>query len=303
MSNKLVFNVNADEDNLKLNEYLRSIAKFSSRFSRKAVRDGHVKINDNNVTLYTRVRAGDRIEVEIEKKEEQQDIVPEKIQLDVIYEDCDIIIVNKPSNMIVHPTRNYPNGTLTNGLLYYFKEKNEKSIVRLVSRLDRDTTGLILVAKNSFSHMALARDMDKAEFQKNYLAIVHGNLKEKKGIIHKPIYKCEDGSIKRVIDKRGQESITHFEVVESFNDADLVKLTLETGRTHQIRVHLSSIGHPIFGDTLYGNEVRKYIDRQALHAYRLQIPHPRTSQILNFECGLPNDMNELLTKLKKSYKV
>lgn len=294
---ELKFLVKEEEDGLKLNEYLRSVAKFSSRFTQKVVRGGRVKVNSANATLFSKLKSGDVIEVQIEK-EEEQDIIPEKIPLDIIYEDSDILVLNKPKGMIVHPTRSCINGTLANGILYYFREKGEKSIVRLVSRLDMDTSGLILVAKNAFSHMSLARDMNREEFRKTYLAIVHGNLSEKKGTIDRPIYKVDDGSLKRIVDERGQRSITHFEVVERFKEGDLVKLILETGRTHQIRVHLSSLGNPIFGDALYGENEDHYIERQALHAYGLQIPHPRTGEIFKFQCDLPEDMIKLLSKLK-----
>ncbi|MCY6355739.1 RluA family pseudouridine synthase [Clostridium sp. ZS2-4] len=293
----LKFLVKKEEDGLKLNEYLRSVAKFSSRFTQKVVRGGGVKVNGTNATLFSKLKSGDVIEVQIEK-EEEQDIIPEKMPLDIIYEDSDILVINKPKGMIVHPTRSCINGTLANGILYYLREKGEKSIVRLVSRLDMDTSGLILVAKNAFSHMSLARDMNRKEFQKTYLAIVHGNLSEKNGTIDRHIYKVDDGSLKRIVDQRGQKSITHFEVVESFKEADLVKLVLETGRTHQIRVHLSSLGNPIVGDSLYGKNEEDYIDRQALHACGLQIPHPRTGEILKFQCDLPADMVKLLSKLK-----
>ena len=205
--------------------------------------------------------------------------------------------------MVVHPTRGYPLGTLANGVLYYFQEKGEKCIVRLVSRLDMDTSGLIIIAKNQFSHMALARDMQDKEmqgktFEKSYMAIVHGNMENKSGTIDLPIGKPDEESIKREICEDGQRSITHYEVIESFKNGDLVKMTLETGRTHQIRVHLSHIGHPIYGDSLYGKEEIHYIDRQALHAYKLIIPHPRTGEELILMTDLPEDMKNLISKLK-----
>lgn len=293
----LKFIVQNEYDGLKLNQYLRSVVKFSSRFTQKVVRSGGVKVNNVNATLFTKLSAGDSIEVYIEKSEEQ-DIIPEKMELDIVYEDKDIIVVNKPAGIVVHPTKRYPQGTLANGLLYHFKQNGDNCIVRLVSRLDMDTSGLILVAKNAFSHMSLARDMNKEQFVKAYLAIVHGNLPQEKGVIDKPIYKPDDGSIKRIIDGRGQKSITHFNVVERFNNSDLVRLVLETGRTHQIRVHLSSMGTSIYGDSLYGKEEDEYINRQALHAYSLQILHPRSGELLKFQCELPDDMKELLRKLK-----
>ncbi|KGM97928.1 pseudouridylate synthase [Clostridium novyi A str. 4552] len=298
-NNVLKLKVQINDEEIRLNHYLKNYAKCSSRFIRKAAREGRIKVNNNeNVRLSYMLKNNDLIELQINRKEEQ-DIVPEKMSLDIIYEDEDIIVINKPKGIVVHPTKRHLNGTLSNGVLYYFKEKNENSIVRLVNRLDMDTSGLVLIAKNAYSHMALSRDMQKDDFIKRYLAIVHGNLEEKSGVIDKPIYRVGEGTLKRVIDERGQKSITRFKVIESYENADLIELTLETGRTHQIRVHLSSIGHPIYGDALYGKEEHEYIDRQALHAYKLQIPHPKDGRILKLQSDLPDDMKNLIDKLKK----
>lgn len=147
--------------------------------------------------------------------------------------------------------------------------------------------------------MALARDMNDDTFKKSYLAVIHGTLKEKKGTIDLPIYRPEDSSLKRVVDPRGQRSITHYKVIEDFKDASLIELLLETGRTHQIRVHVEHLGHPIIGDTLYRSEDDKvYIERQALHAYKLEFPHPRTGEILELSCDIPSDIKQLIEKLK-----
>ncbi|WP_392486608.1 RluA family pseudouridine synthase [Haloimpatiens sp. FM7315] len=296
MDNIIKYKVKDGEEEIKLRIYLREIPKLSSRFITKAIKDERIKVNGEKARLNNKTKVGDIIEIKINKKEEQN-IIPEKMDLDIVYEDLDVIVLNKAPNMVVHPTKSYPKGTLSNGLLNYFMEKGENCIVRLVSRLDMDTSGLILVAKNQFSHMALARDMNMAEFQKSYYAIVHGNLKEKKGTINLPIYRTGGDSINRIVDERGQESITHFEVIKSYSKGDLVKLTLETGRTHQIRVHMSHIGHPLFGDVLYGKEEKEYIERQALHAYKLSFPHPRDGHIVNLERELPKDMKNLLEKI------
>ncbi|SKA75445.1 23S rRNA pseudouridine1911/1915/1917 synthase [Clostridium sp. USBA 49] len=297
MDNFLIFKVCEKEDGLKLREYLKKVAKLSGRLIRGAALHDKIKVNDKIVKLNYILKKDDIITFDV-TKEESQNIEPEKMEIEVVYEDMDVIVVNKPSGIVVHPTKSYPNGTLANGLLYYFKEKNENCIVRLVSRLDMDTSGLILIAKNQFSHMALARDMQNDNFKKNYLAIVHGKLKSKEGTIDLPIYRPEKDSIKRIVDYRGQKSITHFNVIEEFNLGSLVKLTLDTGRTHQIRVHLSYIGNPIYGDSLYGTDKDDiYIKRQALHAYKLAFPHPRTGEIITLESNLPKDMQELIKKL------
>ncbi|AEB76522.1 RluA family pseudouridine synthase [Clostridium botulinum] len=296
--NIIKLKVEIQDEEIRLSHYLKNVAQCSSRFTRKAAREGRIKVNGENVRLSYMLKNDDIVELQINRKEEQ-DIIPEKMDLDIIYEDDDIIVVNKPKGIVVHPTKRHLNGTLSNGVLYYFNDKNENSIVRLVNRLDMDTSGLVLIAKNAYSHMALSRDMQKDDFVKKYLAIVHGNLNEDSGVIDKPIYRVGEGTLKRVIDERGQRSITRFKVVEQYKNASLVELTLETGRTHQIRVHLSSIGYPIYGDSLYGEEEPQYIDRQALHAYKLQIPHPKDGKILKLESDLPEDMKNLIRKLSE----
>jgi 23S rRNA pseudouridine1911/1915/1917 synthase len=299
MNNNLIYKITEDEKDIKLREYLRRNAKLSGRLIKGAAIDGRIKVNEIVTKLNYVLKIGDVISFQVEK-EESQNIEPEKIDLDIRYEDEDIIIVNKMPGMVVHPTKSYTSGTLANGLLYYFKEKGENCIVRLVSRLDMDTSGLIIVAKNQFSHMSLARDMQSEYFKKSYMAVVHGNLNDKEGTIDLPIYRTNDGSIKRVVDERGQRSVTHYRVAQSYNEAELLELTLETGRTHQIRVHLSHLGHPIYGDNLYGIEDdKKLIARQALHAYKLSLPHPRTGEILNLESELPEDIKDLIIEISR----
>ncbi|MDW8799845.1 RluA family pseudouridine synthase [Clostridium sp. A1-XYC3] len=299
MENKLVFKVEKHQDGKKLREYLKLEKSLSSRLIKGAAMGKRITVNGNVVKLNYVVKENDEVAFDL-VKEESQNIEPEKIDIKVVYEDKDLIVVNKQPGIVVHPTKSYPTGTLANGLLYYFKEKGENCIVRLVSRLDMDTSGLIIIAKNQFSHMALAREMSKESFEKSYLAVVHGNLTEKEGTINLPIYRTGGDSIKRIVDERGQESITHFKVVESFNGGDLVKLTLETGRTHQIRVHLTHLGHPLYGDSLYGiDDDKEYIERQALHAYRLKFPHPRTGENIELETSIPEDMEKLIEKIKR----
>lgn len=298
MKSNLIYNISAAEAGMKLREYLRKVPKLSGRLIKGAAMEGRIKVNDKIAKLNQVLKKEDIISFQVEK-EESQNIEPENIPIDIKYEDEDLIVVNKGPGMVVHPTRSYPSGTLANALLYYFQQKGENCIVRLVSRLDMDTSGLIIIAKNQYSHMALARDMQQENFKKSYLAIVHGSIEPGKGTLDMPIYRPEGDSIKRIVDERGQKSITHYRVIESFQNAQLVELTLETGRTHQIRVHLSHLGHPIYGDNLYGiEEDKELISRQALHAYKLSIPHPRTGQVLTLESQLPLDMEQLLTKIK-----
>lgn len=296
MDSKLTYYIDKNDEHTKIREYLKCKLNFSTRFIKKASIEKRIFVNGIPIKMNYVLQLNDKVEIDL-FREEEQNIIPEKMDIAVVYEDQDIIVINKPPGIVVHPTRSYPTGTLANGLLYYFREKGEKCIVRLVSRLDMDTSGLILIGKNQFAHMSLARDMKLDTFEKGYLAVVKGNLEENSGTINLPIYRQED-NIRRVIDDRGQKSITHYEVIERFKDADLVKLNLETGRTHQIRVHLSSIGHPILGDTLYGDEDNTIIKRQALHAYYLAFPHPRTNKIISLSTDLPNDIKNLINILR-----
>ncbi|MEG0995310.1 MAG: RluA family pseudouridine synthase, partial [Bacilli bacterium] len=183
--------------------------------------------------------------------------------------------------------------------IHHFRSNNDNSIVRLVSRLDRDTSGLIMIAKNQFSHMNLAKSMELNMIEKSYLAVVHGNLPKDSGTIDLPIGRPEDDTIRRAVLEDGQRSITHYKVLERYKDSTFVELTLETGRTHQIRVHLSHLGYPIYGDSLYCEfEDTNKIERQALHAYALSLPHPRTKEVLKFSSEIPKDMEKLIEIIK-----
>ncbi|WP_252235151.1 RluA family pseudouridine synthase [Clostridium sp. CH2] len=284
---------------IKIREYLKEKLDLSTRLIRSASKDQRIYVNNSAVRMNYMIKNGDIIKIDLNRNE-SQNINPEKIDLDIVYEDEDVLVINKQPFIIVHPTKNFQSGTLANGILYYFQETNQNCIVRLVSRLDMNTSGLIIIAKNQFSHSRLSKDM-KEKLQKRYLAIVHGNLEEKEGTIDLPIYKPEGieyGSM-RVVDERGQRSITHYKVIESFDGGDLVECLLETGRTHQIRVHLSHLGHPIYGDELYGvGEEENLIKRQALHAYGLNFASPRSLKELSLRAELPDDMKELLEKIK-----
>lgn len=298
MDNLLTFNIGSEDAGSKLRDFLKFKCNFSSRFCRVSAYGQNIFVNKNVVRLSYILKENDVVEIKL-NKEESQNIDPEDIKLDIVYEDQDLIVINKPPFIVVHPTKSHPNNTIANGLIHYFREKGENCIVRLVNRLDMNTSGLLIVAKNQFSHMALQRDMNEDTFKKQYLAITHGSLSEDKGTIDLPILNAEDNGIKRTIDHRGQRSVTHYEVVERYKEAQLVRLTLETGRTHQIRIHLSHFGCPIYGDILYGSEDKEYIQRQALHAYKLQFPHPRDNRIIELESQLPSDMKELIEILNK----
>lgn len=289
------------EKGTKIREYLKSELGLSTRLIRSASLDKRIFVNGEVVKMNRVLNSGEVIKIDL-AKDESQDIAPEKMDIDIVYEDEDILVVNKKPFMVVHPTKSYQSGTLANGVINYFMESGQNCIVRLVSRLDMNTSGLIIIAKNQFSHGMLSKEMSENKVEKKYLALVHGIMKEKQGTIDLPIYKPEgiENGIRRVIDERGQRSITHYKVVEEYNESSLVECKLETGRTHQIRVHLSHLGNPIYGDTLYGygDEEGELIKRQALHAYGLDFKSPRSGEVLSLRANLPDDMNELIKKLK-----
>ena len=289
------------EEGTKIREYLKTELGLSTRLIRSASIDKRIFVNDEVVKMNRVLSSGEIIKIDL-AKDESQDIAPEKMDIEIVYEDDDILVVNKRPFMVVHPTKSYQSGTLANGVINYFRESNQNCIVRLVSRLDMNTSGLIIIAKNQFSHGMLSKAMTENKVNKRYLAIVHGHLENKEGTIDLPIYRPEgiENGTRRVIDERGQRSITHYKVVDTFGDSSLVECKLETGRTHQIRVHLSSLGNPIYGDTLYGygDEEEDLIKRQALHAYGLDFKSPRSGEELSLNSELPYDMKELLEKLK-----
>ena len=300
--------VESSYEGIVIREFLKEELGLSSRLIRGAAIEKRILVNNNPVRMRQVLHKGDIVVVKLQRKE-SQNIIPQKMDLDIVYEDEDILILNKPPYLVVHPTRSYPLGTLANGVLNYFNESNQNCIVRLVSRLDMNTSGLIIIAKNQFAHMYLSKEMKENNLEKRYLAIVHGHMKEKVGTINLPIYKPEEDNenskFQRIVDERGQDSITHYKVIESFGDSDLVECLLETGRTHQIRVHLSYLGHQIYGDTLYGygDKEEELIKRQALHAYGLNFKSPRTQKEISIRAELPEDMKNLINVLKQKEQV
>ena len=270
--------------------FLKEELGLSTRFIRSASKDGRIKVDGSRVKMDYILKDGDEITV-ILNKAESQDIAPEDISLDIAFENESVLIVNKPPFMVCHPTRSHGSGTLANGVINYFQKREDASIVRLVSRLDMNTSGLVTIAKNQYVHMSLSKAMADGSFKKKYLALVKGRPSENQGTIDLPIYRPTEDSIKRVVDERGQRSVTHYKVLESSGSISLIELTLETGRTHQIRVHLSHIGHPILGDALYGQEDKELIGRQALHAYYVEFPDPKTSELITVTSNLPEDMH------------
>ncbi len=281
----------------KIRDYLKYEKSLSSRFIKKAAIERRILVNGKSVKLNYYLKDGDIIKIKIDRENETQNIDPVKVDFEVVYEDKFILVVNKPPYLVVYPSKSH-DISLANGVIHYFKEKGEGSIVRTVNRLDMNTTGLLVIAKSQFSHMSLSNSMKDNGFSKRYLALVHGNLKDDSGVIEKNIFRPTEDSIKRVPhDREGQYARTLYKVKGRFNNYDLLDVKIETGRTHQIRVHMSYLNHPIVGDELYGSPDRS-INRQLLHAYSISFPHPYTREILEFNVDMPEDMKEYIKRAK-----
>ncbi len=265
------------------------------------IADGHVKVNDSHVKSNYKLSQGDRISLVIPAAEPVE-IIPEDIPLEIAYEDSDLIVVNKPRGMVVHPAPGHPSGTLVNALMYHCKDLsgiNGELRPGIVHRIDKDTSGLIMAAKNDKAHASLAAQLKDHSVTRRYYAVVHGNISHDQGTIDAPIGRDpHDRKLYMVTDRNSKHAVTHFTVVERFGDYSLLELKLETGRTHQIRVHMKYIGHPLVGDPVYGKSKGLKMNGQALHAAVLGFIHPQTNEYLEFSAPLPDDMEELLAVLR-----
>lgn len=265
----------------------------------KFIKDGEVSVNDKVVTKTGyKVSNGDVVTFTI-PEEKPIKAVAQNIPLDIIYEDEDVLVVNKPQGMVVHPAAGHPDGTLVNGILYH-SQINDDDMVRpgIVHRIDKDTSGLLMVAKNNLAKQSLMEQLKEKTNLREYVAIVHGNFKEKKGVINAPIGRSKNDRKKQAIIDDGRHAVTHFEVIEQFEDYSLVKLKLETGRTHQIRVHMQYIGHPVAGDPLYGPKNTLEGNGQFLHAETLGFEHPRTHEWMQFSVEPPKIFTDTVNKLR-----
>ena len=281
-------------DDLNLEEFL-SAKDISGRLFRRLYKDKKLYVNGKfqrkNIIL-----SKDDI-ISLYMGDEEEDIIPEAMDLDIVYEDFSLFILNKGPNIVVHPTKSHQSNTLSNGISYYFLKNGIKKKIRFVNRLDMDTSGLLVVAKNSFAHQQMALQFENNTVEKKYLAVVKGVMEDDYGTIDLPIGREGEKSIRKAVTEDGKNALTTYKVVERFREATLVEVQIYTGRSHQIRVHLNHIGHPIIGDVLY-DEPSSYIRRQALHSYYLKVLHPRTKEIMEFKAELPEDMMNLINLMK-----
>ncbi|OES43677.1 RluA family pseudouridine synthase [Domibacillus iocasae] len=265
------------------------------------LKEGRVLVNGKSVKANYKAAAGDEVTIDIPDPEEL-DIEAENLQLDIYYEDEDVIVVNKPRGMVVHPAPGHTSGTLVNGLMYHCKDLSGiNGVMRpgIVHRIDKDTSGLLMVAKNDMAHEKLVNQLVEKSVTRKYKAIVHGVISHDFGTIDAPIGRDTKDRQKMGIVDHGKVAVTHFHVLERFNDFTFVECELETGRTHQIRVHMKYIGYPLAGDPKYGPRKTLNIDGQALHAGVLGFIHPRTNEYMEFEAPAPKEFNDLLDELRK----
>ena len=299
---KLTYQLKKEDEELALRSLLRREFGVSTRFLRKLKDEERIFLDGKAVKAFEQGKKGQVLEIRM--PEETSWFEPEDIPIDVLYEDEDMIVVNKQPGLVVHPTNGKPNGTMVNGLAKRMIDRNEQYKIRLVNRLDMDTSGICIVAKNSYCQDFFMKQMQKNQVEKTYVAFVNGTLTGA-GTVDLPIGRKENDPWRRAVCDDGAPSVTHFRSISTFEkNYSLVELVLETGRTHQIRVHMSHLGYPLVSDHLYGAGEAEHhlIPRQALHACQISFVHPRTRTRMTIKAPMPSDMTELRTKLGKEYK-
>ncbi|PWK10343.1 RluA family pseudouridine synthase [Tumebacillus permanentifrigoris] len=280
-------------------EILIDTLSISRRMIQKLTRSKGIQLNAKPAFLSKKVRVGDVVRAALTFTEEAG-LEPMQMNLDIVFEDADLIVLNKPPFLLVHPTTPDQTGTLAHGLAYHYQEQGLSTKIRPVHRIDRDTSGLLVVAKTAFAHQHLDRQLRERELKREYLAFVDGTVSEERGVIDAPIGKDKlNPNLRAIRPQVGEFALTRYQVVERYELATLVHLELETGRTHQIRVHMTHLGHPLIGDRQYGRAGQSLLRRQALHASRLTLTHPTTGNEMRFDAPLPKDLANLQTYLKE----
>ena len=296
---KFVFDVEEKDSGRSIKDILRNELGFSKRLRAKLKNEPQlVCLNGAEAAGWIPLKTGDQVTINF--PQETSNFIPENIPISIIFEDDDLLILNKQAGIVCHPTKGHPGHTISNGVQHYIDTNNKEFKIRFINRLDMDTSGVLAIAKNSHSQDAVVKQMKDNQVEKKYLAVVKGVIEKDSGTIDQPIGQPDPLLVNRGVVADGDESITHFKVVTRYPKGySLVELLLETGRTHQIRVHLAHIGHPIVGDHLYGENEPFLIERQALHALSLSFDHPVTGQPMVFEAPLPEDMECLIKNLRE----
>ena len=300
------FTPDEEQKNLRIDKFLSEQLPDQSRsYLQKLLKEGNVTVNEKTVKANYKVQLSDTVKLELPEPE-CPDILPEDIPLDILYEDEDVLIINKPKGMVVHPSAGHYTHTVVNAVMFHCKEhlSGINGVMRpgIVHRIDMDTTGAIVICKNDMAHQSLADQLKEHSITRKYRALVHGNLKEDEGTVEGPIGRHATDRKKMAINyKNGKPAVTHYKVLERFGAYTFIECQLETGRTHQIRVHMASIGHPLVGDITYGPAKCpfKHLQGQCLHAMVLGFVHPRTNEYIEFSAPLPEYVTDLLENLRK----
>lgn len=298
--NKITFKVPAEYTGQRADKYICSCTELSRSFAVTLLENGSCFVNGAACKKNHKLKEGDVLELTVPDAEDPE-ILPENIPLDIVYEDDDLLVVNKPKGMVVHPAPGHYTGTLVNALMFHCKDSLSgiNGIIRpgIVHRIDKDTSGLLIVAKNDSAHNGLAEQIKTHSFTRRYEAVVLGGVKEN-GTVNVPIARHKTDRKKMAVTADGREAITHYEIIENHGRYTHLRLTLETGRTHQIRVHMSYIGHPVAGDPVYGDGKPKWLDGQCLHAREIGFIHPSTGKDLFFTSPLPEYFEKMLKNIK-----
>ncbi|MCY7757501.1 RluA family pseudouridine synthase [Bacillus inaquosorum] len=284
-------NITSAEDGMTVKEYAGVLGISKRLLTDIKFGGGDLLINGEHVTVKYVLREGDLLVVKFPEEQVSETLLAEPVPLDILYEDEHVLVINKQPYVSSIPSREHPSGSIANGIIHHYQKNGVRATVHLVTRLDRDTSGVMLVAKHRFAHSILSSAQKNGLVKRRYAAVVHGRMTGE-GTVDAPIGRHPDSIIERRVTPDGQKAVTHFYVTRATDDIASVTLQLETGRTHQIRVHMSYLGHPLCGDTLYGG-TRQKIGRQALHSEHLSFIHPLTQENMTFHAALPQDMKEL----------
>lgn len=295
MERILHYNITESQNNMPIDTFLRSMGYSRQNITALKQMPESILVNGRWEYVIYKLQTGDKLTIHIQETEGSPNIVPTPLPLSIVYEDEDILVVNKPAGMSIHPSQNHYENTLANAVMHYYASQGIPHTFRCITRLDQDTTGLALIAKHMYSAALLSDMAAKRTIHREYLAIVSGTGLPSCGTIDAPIARLDGSTIERVVDmQNGASAVTHYRLLSAKEDLSLVALRLETGRTHQIRVHMKHIGYPLIGDFLYNPDMR-YISRQALHSHKLSFSHPITGEAMMFEAKLPEDMEKALS--------